>query len=167
MYGFAQVAQRTRRSDFLLTSRRLTDKFLSLLPESGVPPWDFHAPQAPQPAPYDTSAGCIAARAMQMLYGLLVKSDRQAAEHYLAASFRLLDDITRVSASPAAKVDKDGKVDWGEGGWETILQHSTVMNNPDAGWSVADVGLVYADTYFLEAGNEALKLAAASEVAQK
>jgi hypothetical protein len=32
-------ALRTGRKDFLDTARRLTDKFLELLPESGVPWW--------------------------------------------------------------------------------------------------------------------------------
>lgn len=157
MYGYAQCASRTGRADFLKTARDLSDAFLQRLPESGVPWWDF---DAPKPCPYDASAGAIAARALQMLYEQLVDSDPDAAEHYLAASFKLLDDLVQECATPAASV-KGGAVNWGEGEWETILQHSTINNNPDATLKIFDTGLVYADMYFVEAANEALKLKAA------
>lgn len=159
MYGYAQVAQRTGRADFLQTSRNLTDAFLARLPESGVPWWDF---DAPKPCPYDASAGTIAACALQMLYKLLATSDPFAAEQYLAASFKLLDDVVRECATPPASV-KGGQVDWGNDGWETILKHSTINNNPDATFKIVDTGLVYADMYLVEAANEALKLKEAAK----
>lgn len=39
IYGYAQVAQRTGREDFVATCRQLANAFLNRLPESGVPEW--------------------------------------------------------------------------------------------------------------------------------
>lgn len=39
MYGMAQCALRTSRGDFIATTRRVSDVFLSKLPASGVPHW--------------------------------------------------------------------------------------------------------------------------------
>ncbi|KAL8292646.1 hypothetical protein RQP46_001258 [Phenoliferia psychrophenolica] len=59
--------------------------------------------------------------------------------------------------TPAASV-KDGSIDFGEGGWETILKHSTINGNERAQRLLMDHGLSYADYYLLEFGNESLKL---------
>ncbi|OXL05665.1 hypothetical protein C348_06184 [Cryptococcus neoformans Gb118] len=50
------------------------------------------------------------------------------------------------------------KVIWGEGAWETILEHSTINGNELATKRLLDHGLVYADFYFMQYGNELLKL---------
>ncbi|ORY20478.1 Six-hairpin glycosidase-like protein [Naematelia encephala] len=160
IYGYAQCALRTGRDDFRDTSRRLADVFLSLLPDSGVPEWDF---RAPKPCPYDASAGTIAARGLQMLYQLLLPSDKSAAEEYLVRANKLVEDILRECGTPAATLDKDGKVNWGEGSWETLLQHSTINGNEKATRRLLDHGLVYADYYLMEFGNEAIKIERAKE----
>ncbi|ORX34809.1 Six-hairpin glycosidase-like protein [Kockovaella imperatae] len=154
IYGYAQCALRTGRKDFLDTSRKLADVFLSLLPESGVPWWDF---RAPTPCPYDASAATITARGLQMLHKLLRDSDPTAANHYLDRAKKLIDDTVRECLTPEARL-VDGKVDWGKDDWETILQHSTINGNPVAVRRIMDHGLVYADYYFVEYGNEALKM---------
>jgi hypothetical protein len=155
IYGYAQVALRTGRVEFATTSSRLADVFLSHLPESGVPWWDF---SAPRPCPYDASAGTVAARGMQMLFLLLRKDQPAKAAKYLGASAKLMNDILRECDTPAATVDKEGAVNWGEGNWEPILKHSTVNGNPTSKDQQMDQGLVYADYYLLEAENEALKI---------
>lgn len=109
------------------------------------------------PCPYDASAGTVAARGLQMLYVLLRDSDPSAAEHYLAASFRLVRDILRECAAPPASLEADG-VNWGEGAWEPILMHSTIDGNEHSAGAKLDHGLVYADYYLLEYANEAVKL---------
>ena len=78
---------------------------------------------APKPCPYDASAGTIAARGMQMLYQLLLETDKAAAERYLAAGFKLIDHILRECGTPAATLS-GGKVDWGKDEWETLLMVS-------------------------------------------
>ena len=57
---------------------------------------------------------------MQMLHQLLLPTDKVAAEHYLSAGFKLIEDTLRECATPGASLI-DGKVDWGKDGWETIL----------------------------------------------
>lgn len=92
-----------------------------------------------------------------MLYALLKDSDAVAAQAYLTAAFKLIDDIGRECAAPPASVH-DGTVDWGSGGWETVLMHSTIDNNAGSPHPKKDHGLVYADYYWLEFANEAIKL---------
>ncbi|RSH81438.1 hypothetical protein EHS25_006794 [Saitozyma podzolica] len=159
IYGYAQCALRTGRSDFIETSRRLADVFLSHLGPSGVPLWDF---SAPQPCPYDASAATIAARGLQMLYQLLLPTDPQAAEMYLSKGFKLVEDVMRECGTGRATL-QGGKVNWGEGGWETLLKHSTINGNEKATRRLMDHGLVYADYYLIEFGNEALKLQKAAQ----
>lgn len=76
---------------------------------------------APKPYPYDASAATIAARGMQMLYQLLLPTDKAAAGKYLAAGNKLIEDTLRECGTPDAKLS-DGKVDFGKDGWETLLQ---------------------------------------------
>lgn len=76
-----------------------------------------------------------------MLYILLRDSEPEAAETYLAASFRLVRDVLRECAAPPAKLEADG-VNWGEGGWEPILMHSTIDGNPYSAGAKLDHGLV-------------------------
>ncbi|RSH86803.1 uncharacterized protein EHS24_005076 [Apiotrichum porosum] len=131
IHGFAQVAQRTGRKDFIDLTRKLTDKFLSLLPESGVPWWDF---DAPRPCPYDASAATIAACGMLILFQILRPTDPTAAEAYLERAFQLVRDVLRECKTGEASL-KDVKVDFGEGEWETILEYGPVP--------IMDHGLVF------------------------
>lgn len=78
---------------------------------------------APKPCPYDASAGTITARGLQMLYQLLLPTEPAAAEKYLARGTKLIKDVIRECGTPAATLE-GGKVNWGEGGWEPILQVS-------------------------------------------
>ncbi|AFR98229.2 glycosyl hydrolase family 88 [Cryptococcus neoformans C23] len=154
IYGYAQCALRTGRKDFLETACKLADKFFELLPESGVPWWDF---DAPKPCPYDASAGAVTACGLLMLYRLLRPTDPRTAEQYLTNSFKLVDDLMRECRTGKATLEGD-KVIWGEGAWETILEHSTINGNELATKRLLDHGLVYADFYFMQYGNELLKL---------
>ncbi|ORY35085.1 Six-hairpin glycosidase-like protein [Naematelia encephala] len=155
IYGYAQCALRSKEEMFTTTAAHLADKFVELLPPSGVPLWDS---SAPQPCPYDASAGTVAARGMQMLYHLLKDTNPPAASYYLTRSFKLVEDIIRECKTAVASLDEAGNVTWGDDGWETILQHSTINGNRHSPRPIMDHGLVYADYYLLEFGNEALKL---------
>lgn len=55
-----------------------------------------------------------------MLYHLLLPTDRPAAEYYLSAAFKLIEDTLRECGTPAASLS-GGKVDFGKDGWETLL----------------------------------------------
>lgn len=61
--GLALLGGRTGHTPYAAASARIADFFLSSLPPSGIPPWDFH--DRNPGAPRDASAGAIAA------YGLL------------------------------------------------------------------------------------------------
>lgn len=61
---------------------------------------------------------------MQMLDSLLISEDSLAAETYRRKAFKLVSDTLRVCRTGLASLH-DGKVSWGEGGWETILKAST------------------------------------------
>lgn len=119
------VALRSGRKDFLDISRRLADKFLSLLGPTGVPEWDF---DAPKPCPYDASAATITARGLQMLYQLLLPTDPKAAEEYLRRGFKLVEDTLKECWASDASLE-DGQVDFGQDGWETILSVSPANAN--------------------------------------
>ncbi|KAL0060572.1 hypothetical protein AAF712_012630 [Marasmius tenuissimus] len=74
IYGYAQVYSRYSRREYLETSRRLADYFLSHIPNNGIVPWDFNAPVNDPKVPggvrpADSSAAMIAAA------GLLLLSD--------------------------------------------------------------------------------------------
>jgi hypothetical protein len=79
--------------------------------------------RAPKPCPYDASAATVAARGLQMLYLLLLPTESVAAKYYLSRAFKLIEDTLRECSTPAATL-KNGKVDFGSGGWETILKVS-------------------------------------------
>jgi len=106
--------------------------YLTLMPR------DF---TATKPCPYDASAATVTACGLLKISRLLTKSDPKAAEYYLARAFKLIEDTLRECAAPAAKLD-EGSVDFGKGGWETILMHSTINGNPKARKQFMDHGLV-------------------------
>lgn len=56
-----------------------------------------------------------------MLYQLLLPTEPAAAEEYLARGYKLIEDTIRECATPKATLS-NGKVNWGEGDWEPILQ---------------------------------------------
>ncbi|AFR94588.2 hypothetical protein C343_02672 [Cryptococcus neoformans C23] len=143
IYGYAQCGRKV----FLETA-------FELLPESGVPWWDF---DDPKPCPYDTSTSAVTACGLFMLYRLLRPIDPRAAEQYLIKSFKLIDDMMGECRTWKAMLEGD-EVVWEEGGWETILEHSTINGNELATKRLLDHGLVYADFYFIQHGNELLEL---------
>lgn len=150
------AALRTGRDDFAATCRRVSDVFLSKLHHTGVPRWyvvlllpfalapllthrDF---DAPEPTPYDASAGTIAACGLRMLSVILQPTDPKAADYYLGRAFKLVEDILRECGTPAATLGADGAVSWGEGGWETLLSSSTIVGNPKSNRQIMDHGLI-------------------------
>ncbi len=91
IYGFAVSFRESGREDFLTTSTKMADLFLSRLPEDGVPYWDYDVPSIPD-APKDASASAIAASGMLELY--LILDNRELAEKYYTASVDLLAAIS-------------------------------------------------------------------------
>lgn len=147
--GYAQTYGWTKLQKFLDVSIAAADLFISRLPEDGVPPWDFDAPDAATIK--DASAGMIAG------LGLLYIYEYTKNEKYANAGLKLVrDTIKGTYSSQDASISQDGSVKLGKR--DTILIKSTTNNNPDTYEKLADHGLVYADYYFLAVGNKLLEL---------
>lgn len=183
--GFAQTYGWTALPEFLAATQRVADCFLKRLDESPaashtyVPLWDFDAPvgdadqQDSNGQPLrDTSAGLIAAYGLLLLHQALEREDAESGKtgadreydgRYLVAALRIAQDTLGYSLDredvAAFTVDSaTGAIHVPPGAWDAILRHSTANNNQYAVMRYADVGLVYADYYFLEFGNQLLRM---------
>ena len=129
--GFTAAYGATHRAELLDAAQRTADFFIAHLPSDGVPYWDFRDPTIPN-APRDASAAAIAASGLLDLARYASASDatryREAAMHILHSLAR--GYLTRGTSSAA------------------ILLHSTGGRPQN---TEVDVGLVYADYYFVEA----------------
>ncbi|MEP6621351.1 MAG: glucuronyl hydrolase [bacterium] len=131
IHGFTAAYGRTHRADLLATAQRTADWFISHLPADAVPFWDFRHPAIPN-TERDASAGAIAASG---LYDLARHSQPDASARYTAAADRILMSLATRYMAPATPSG-------------AILAHST-GGRPE-GFEI-DVGIVYADYYFVEA----------------
>jgi hypothetical protein len=137
LYGYASVYQYTKDKRFLDAAKRFTDYFLSRLPEDKTVYWDF---DAPLPTYWDVSAAMIA------VSGMLLIDSLDTSSRYTPDALRILNKVVTEAKAGAE--------------WDTILNHSTVQNFEYAlpKTKVADVGLVYADYYFIEISNRLLEM---------
>ncbi|KAH7344841.1 d-4,5 unsaturated-glucuronyl hydrolase-like protein [Rhizoctonia solani] len=141
IHGFATMYNYTGDINYWVTSRRLAEYYLSRLPESGVPPWDFDAPAVPG-RPSDTSSATIAASGMLMLSRFEQSSSNATGANYWAnAAIRLLSSTTSLAWREEAN-------------WQSLLSNGTV-NNP-ANPPNNNTGIIYGDYYYIKAGNELL-----------
>lgn len=170
--GFAQSYSWTKNTAFLNTAIELSKFFLKRLPESGIAPWDFDAPNdgSTGEQPPDTSATIIAAYGMLLIHEALVASGETS--HFLESALKIIDSVCQrhlndpasfSSNSAPVNTAEDGEatiatrtVDIGQG--DTILNGATINNYQFAPRRWADHGLVYADYYFLLVGNKLLAM---------
>lgn len=131
VHGLSAAYGHTKRVELLQSAERAADYFISHLPPDGVPFWDLVHPDIPN-TERDASAAAIAASGLLDLSryetGDRAKRYRRAAERIVAS---LASDHLTDRSTDAA-----------------ILRHS-VGNGPQKG--EIDVGLVYADYFFVEA----------------
>lgn len=131
IYGYTVVYRETHDPKFLEFAQKVTDVYLSRLPDDKIPFWDFDDPAIPN-APRDASAACVVASALLELQGYCngntKKRYRKAAEDMLASlsTEKYQSGNTRPS----------------------FLDHST--GHKPAG-SEIDASIIYADYYYLEA----------------
>ncbi|KAH7148206.1 glycoside hydrolase family 88 protein [Dactylonectria macrodidyma] len=169
--GFAQTFRWTQDESFLKTAQSCADYFLKLLPAEGIPPWDFCAPKDTQQPP-DTSAAVIA------VYGLLLLHEARLERGEKSVYFDRAIDILKAVCSkylntPHKFVTSKCVIDTVETVLhenpvrfsmkpadlpETILGGATINNYEFAPRRWANHGLVYADYYFLLAGNKLLEM---------
>ncbi len=132
IYGFAMAYRYTQNESFLNTSLKMADWFTAQLPESGIPYWDFNAPNIPNEEP-DASAAAVFASAM---FDLAKTAPNQGSKKLcLKRGITMLNNLEKHCSSANT-------------GNPALLIHST-GSKPHK--SEIDVSLVYADYYYLEA----------------
>lgn len=132
IYGFTMAYRESGEPEFLETAQRVADYALARLPADGVPCWDYQATGCPVTAKRDASAAAIMASALLELSTYVP----MPATSYRAVAERILETL----AGPAYLAP--------EGQSEALLLHG-VGHHPNG--TEIDVGLSYADYYFVEA----------------
>ncbi|KAH2670061.1 hypothetical protein KXV96_003668 [Aspergillus fumigatus] len=174
--GYAQTYAWTRDRQFLDVAIGLAEYFLARL--EGAPPcveqrvdgrrvgryvplWDFDAPVDEASPLRDSSAGVIAANGMLLLSQALVGADDGLARRFREAAMRIVSETVECSYSreEARLVDGGKQVEDVSGSrFDAILRNATANHNAKDLDRYSDHGLVYADYYLLEFGNQLLKL---------
>mgnify|MGYP001796858473 CR=1 FL=1 len=131
IHGFASAYDQSRRPEFLSAAEAAADYFLANAPNDGGPSWDLNVPNKIHPEK-DASAAAIAASG---LLDLARWSEEPRRSRYRNAATKIL---TTLSTDYLARGTANA----------SILLHS-VGNRPQN--SEVDVGLVYADYYYIEA----------------
>jgi hypothetical protein len=173
--GFTQTYTWTRDPVFLDAAINVSKYFISRLQSSEVetqtyvPLWDFDAPPSTSP-PLDSSAGMIAVNGFLLLHQILVSEHRvEEATGFLDVAVRIMRETIELALAPEKAIfevpgeGKEGElpvVKEGEEGkhFDGILMHATANYSEDAFKRYLDHGLVYADYYFLEAGNKLMRM---------
>lgn len=81
IYGFAQCYAATNRTDFLATSEKAAEWFISHLPSDNIPYWDFSDPGTYR----DSSAASVAASGLLQLSSMIASSDPTRSNRYRSA----------------------------------------------------------------------------------
>ncbi|KAL3483746.1 Six-hairpin glycosidase-like protein [Aspergillus germanicus] len=181
IHGFAQTYNWTKESEFLTTACGLADYFLQRLetspacverPITGekrtigryVPLWDFDAPIEGE-ALRDSSAGVIAANGLLLLsQSLTMAGDAKLARKYFDAAVRIVTDTIEFSYSQERArlvvVGDEVSVEDVVAGqrFDAVLKNATANHNAQDHDRYSDHGLVYADYYLLEFGNQLLRM---------
>ncbi|MFB9058247.1 glycoside hydrolase family 88 protein [Mariniflexile ostreae] len=132
VYGYTMVYKETKDKKFLDFAQKITDKYLSLLPEDMVPCWDFDVAHDPNEEK-DASAAAVVASALLDLSTFVEKKEDQ--ERYYNAALKMLKSLGSDKYSAVGKAD-------------AFLLHSTGAKS--LGHEI-DVALIYADYYYIEA----------------
>lgn len=174
--GYAQTYVWTRDRQFLDVAIGLAEYFLARLEGAPacvekvvdgrmvgryVPLWDFDAPVDEANPLRDSSAGVIAANGMLLLSQALLGEDEGLARRFRNAAMRIVSETVEFSYSrEEARLLDGGKVVQDVSGerFDAILRNATANHNAKDLDRYSDHGLVYADYYLLEFGNQLLKL---------
>ena len=131
IHGFTTAYRYTRNPELLEAAQRTADYFIAHLPPDGVPYWDLVHPDIPD-AERDASAAAVAASG---LLDLARQTSLPAAERYRGVARRM---IAALAADYLTKGTSN----------QAILRHSVGQRPQNA---EIDVGIIYADYYFVEA----------------
>lgn len=130
IYGYTMVYRETKDPKYLAFAQKVTDAYLSMLPDDKIPYWDFNDPTIPQ-CSKDASAACVVASALLELKDYVGNAD---SDRYTSEAEAMLTSLT---SGEYWSADTD-----------SFLMHST--GHRPAG-SEIDYSIVYADYYFYEA----------------
>jgi hypothetical protein len=188
IFGYAQTYNWTKDHDFLSVACGMAEYFLWRLetapacverPTAGsgsskttgryVPLWDFDAPIEDESNPLrDSSAGVIAANGMLLIsQSMVALGDEILAERYRTAAIRIISDTLEYSLSTEKArftshpggIEKIQVEDAVAGQrFDAILKNATANHNSKDHDRYSDHGLVYADYYLLEFGNQLLRM---------
>ena len=131
IYGFTSAYRFSGKKEFLKAAQRTADWFIAHVPPDGVPYWDFRHPNIPW-VERDASAAAIAASG---LLDLARQSKGDKAMVYHEAAMRILRTLSSTYLTEGTPQS-------------SILAHA-VGGRPQN--VEIDVGLIYADYYFVEA----------------
>lgn len=132
IYGYTMVYRETGDPQFLDFAQKVTDVYLSRLPEDGIPYWDFDDPAIPQ-APRDASAAAVVASALLQLSTLM--DDQSKAKTYYNKAVNMLTELSSERYQSREVND-------------AFLLHSS-GHKPNGG--EINASIIYADYYYLEA----------------
>jgi rhamnogalacturonyl hydrolase YesR len=140
LYGYTMMYRETGNKDFLKQACRISDLFIRLLPEDGIPYWDFDAPGIPNEVK-DASSAAIAASGLLEL-SLFAPTSKQRKKYFEAAQkmLKALSSPPYLAKSP---------------GYSCVLLHSAY--HVPKKYEV-DVNISYADYYYLEALSRFIRL---------
>lgn len=130
IYGYTMCYRFTKDPKYLDFACRITDVYLSRLPEDMVPYWDFEDPEIPDVS-RDASAAAVVASALIELSGY---AGGEKGAEYLSCAKRMLFSLYENYRST--------------GSCPAFLLHST--GHRPAGTEI-DYSIIYADYYFIEA----------------
>lgn len=136
IYGYTMVYRETKDPKYLDFAKKVTDVYLSKLPDDKIPYWDFNDPTIPN-CSRDASAACVVASALLELEDYV---DADCAKKYDTAARQMLKSLASDSY-------------WSKES-PSFLMHST--GHRPAG-SEIDYSIVYADYYYYEALNRLSK----------
>lgn len=148
IYGYTMVYRETKDPRFLDFAQKVTDVYVSKLPEDLIPFWDFNAPGIPS-APRDASAASVVASALLELSTFVADGDK-------ARSYR--EKAEKMLAVLSTGGYQSGNVN------SAFLLHST--GHLPAGGEI-DASIIYADYYYIEALLRAKKLKDGKSIYEK
>jgi unsaturated chondroitin disaccharide hydrolase len=139
VYGYTMVYKETKDKKFLEFAQKLSNKYLSLLPEDMVPCWDFDVQSNPKEEKDASAAAVVASALLDLSTFVEIKADK---ERYYNAAIKMLKSLGSEKYSAVGKAD-------------SFLLHSTGAKS--LGHEI-DVALIYADYYYIEALSRLKKL---------
>ncbi len=143
LYGFGTCYQLTRNPVYLEVAQLNAYYWLTHVPEEGVAPWDFDAPESGplSRAQVDTSASAIAAVGLLNLAELSPGGAQRKA--YLDCALSTIDSLTR------------NYLGAGDDGWEGILRGGVYHIHKNLG---VNESVMWGEFFFVEALQRALRL---------